>query len=59
MGPDDALKAVKLLNPKVVIPVHYNTWDPIKQDPKEWAGRVEKETESKAKVIEPGDTFSL
>ena len=27
MGPDDALRAVKLLQPKHVIPVHYNTWD--------------------------------
>ena len=27
MGPDDALRAVKMLTPKVVIPMHYNTWD--------------------------------
>lgn len=33
MGPDDALRAVKLLRPKMVIPVHYNTWEVIAQDP--------------------------
>ncbi|NIV32515.1 MAG: metal-dependent hydrolase, partial [Anaerolineae bacterium] len=32
MGPDDALRAVKLLAPKVVIPIHYDTFDVIKQD---------------------------
>ena len=31
MGPDDALEAVKLLQPKVVVPSHYNTWPVIEQ----------------------------
>src|SRR5262245_15984036 len=26
MGPDDALRAVKFLSPKMVVPIHYNTW---------------------------------
>src|SRR5262245_57766328 len=29
MGPDDALRAVKLLTPKKVVPIHYDTWPPI------------------------------
>ena len=33
MGPDDALRAVKLIKPKQVVPIHYNTFDIIKQDP--------------------------
>ena len=32
MGPEDAVRAVKLLGPKVIVPMHYDTWDPIKQD---------------------------
>jgi len=32
MGPDDALLALKLLKPKMVLPVHYNTFPPIEQD---------------------------
>src|SRR5690606_35781659 len=36
MGPDDAVRAVKLLNPKRVIPEHYNTWDLIAQDITAW-----------------------
>ena len=27
MGPEDALRAVKLIQPKHVIPIHYNTFD--------------------------------
>lgn len=59
MGPDDALRAVKLIQPKHVIPVHYNTWDLIAQDPGTWARRVEAETATKAHVIKPGESFSI
>ena len=59
MGPDDALRAAKLLQAKNVIPVHYNTWDLIAQDPAAWARRVEAETLSKVHVIKPGESFSL
>jgi L-ascorbate metabolism protein UlaG (beta-lactamase superfamily) len=59
MGPRDALRAVKLIQPKHVIPVHYNTWDVIKQDPTAWAERVESETMANPHVLKPGETFSL
>ena len=59
MGPDDALRAVKLIRPKHVIPIHFNTWDLISQDPKAWANRVEKETQTKVHVIKPGESFTL
>ena len=59
MGPDDALRAVKLIEPARVIPIHYNTFDVIKQDPNAWAVRVEKETAAKVKVMQPGDWIQL
>jgi L-ascorbate metabolism protein UlaG (beta-lactamase superfamily) len=59
MGPDDALRAVKLIQPKHVIPVHYNTWELIAQDAQAWAARVEKETEAKAHILKPGESFSI
>ncbi len=59
MGPDDALKAVKLIRPKHVVPVHYNTWGLIEQDPHAWAQRVEAETEAKAHVLDPGGSVSF
>jgi len=59
MGPDDALRAVKLIRPEHVIPVHYNTWGLIKQDPDAWAKRVEGETDTHAHVLKPGESFTL
>jgi L-ascorbate metabolism protein UlaG (beta-lactamase superfamily) len=59
MGPDDALRAVKLLRPKHVIPIHFNTFDLIHQDAKAWAARVEKETGTKVHVLKPGESFEL
>lgn len=59
MGPDDALRAVKLIQPKHVIPIHYDTFGLIAQDAKAWAQRVEKETGTKAHVLKPGESFVL
>lgn len=59
MGPDDALRAVKLLKPKHVIPVHYDTWELIAQDADAWASRVSAETEATPHVLKPGESFSL
>ncbi|MBN1121222.1 MAG: metal-dependent hydrolase [Anaerolineae bacterium] len=59
MGPDDALRAVKLLRPKTVIPMHFGTWKPIEQDAAAWVERVNAETESQAVLLHPGDTFTL
>jgi L-ascorbate metabolism protein UlaG (beta-lactamase superfamily) len=59
MGPDDALRAVKLIQPKHVIPVHYNTFDLIQQDPEAWAERVRTETDTAPHILKPGESFSL
>ncbi len=59
MGPDDALRAVKFLRPKLVVPVHYNTWDLIAQDPQAWKERVEAETETHVHVLRPGESLNL
>jgi L-ascorbate metabolism protein UlaG (beta-lactamase superfamily) len=59
MGPDDALRAVRLLQPKHVIPIHYNTWELIAQDARAWARRVQAETQAVPHVLSPGEQFSL
>ena len=59
MGPDDALRAVKLVKPKLAVPCHYNTWPPIAQDGDAWAKRVEAETDTKVHVLSAGDTLDL
>ncbi|QEH32010.1 metal-dependent hydrolase [Aquisphaera giovannonii] len=59
MGPDDALKALKLLKPKAVIPIHYNTFPPITQDAHAWAERVKAETSTTPVVLQPGEWYEL
>jgi L-ascorbate metabolism protein UlaG (beta-lactamase superfamily) len=59
MGPEDALRAVKLLEPKAVIPIHYDTFDVIKQDPHAFAARVEDETAAKCVILRPGEVYRL
>lgn len=41
MGITDAVKAVELTNPRVAIPMHYNTFPVINADPYEFKKRVE------------------
>jgi L-ascorbate metabolism protein UlaG (beta-lactamase superfamily) len=41
MGIDDAVKAVEFLNPKMAVPMHYNTFGVIEADPQEFKRKVE------------------
>jgi L-ascorbate metabolism protein UlaG (beta-lactamase superfamily) len=59
MGPDDALRAVKLIEPKRVLPIHYNTWDVISQDAAAWAERVKREMKTEPVVLKPGDSLEF
>jgi len=52
MGPEDAAYAVSLLKPKIVVPVHYNTFPPIEQDPADFAKLVE---DAEVQVLKPGE----
>jgi L-ascorbate metabolism protein UlaG (beta-lactamase superfamily) len=40
MGPEDAARAVEFIEPRVVIPMHYDTWPAIAQDPAAFRERV-------------------
>jgi L-ascorbate metabolism protein UlaG (beta-lactamase superfamily) len=44
MGPDDSVLALEYLQPKIVVPGHYNTWPPIAIDVNAWAEKVRQET---------------
>lgn len=59
MGPDDALLAVKLLRPKVVVPIHYDTFEVIRQDANAWAQRVREETTTRIELMRPGDVTTV
>src|SRR2546429_6235717 len=40
MGIEDAVRAVEFVQPRAVIPMHYNTWDVIKADPEQFKRQV-------------------
>lgn len=56
MGPEDAAYAAELLKAKTVVPIHYNTFPPIKQDPEEFKKLVKG---SDVKVMKAGDQFEI
>jgi L-ascorbate metabolism protein UlaG (beta-lactamase superfamily) len=56
MGPDDAYKAVEMLMPRHVIPIHFNTWELIAQDAGKWSKRVE-ELGVKVHVLKPCESL--
>jgi L-ascorbate metabolism protein UlaG (beta-lactamase superfamily) len=56
MGIDDAVKAVELLRPKAVVPMHYNTFPVIAANPNDFVKRVV-ELGTNAVVVQPGESF--
>ena len=59
MGPADAVEAVKLLQPKQVVPIHYNTFPVIEQDADAFKQKVERETDARCVVLQPGERLEL
>jgi L-ascorbate metabolism protein UlaG (beta-lactamase superfamily) len=59
MGIKEATKAVELIQPKIVVPMHYNTFDVIIQDPLEFKQAVESKTNTKVIIMQPGQSIEL
>lgn len=59
MGPEDAVKAAGLLRAKNVVPGHYNTFPLIEQDAEKFASDVEATTDSRAIVMQPGESVEI
>ncbi len=59
MGIKEAVKAVELLQPKIVVPMHYNTFDVIKQDPEKFKRAVEAKVDTKVIIMEPGKSIKF
>ena len=56
MGPEDAATAVGFIEPEVVIPVHYDTWPLIEQDPEHFRALVGERAH--VQVMAPGDRYA-
>lgn len=59
MGIEDSIQAIKLIEPKCVLPAHYNTWPPIEQDADAWAEQVSGETNAAPVVLKVGEAFEV
>jgi L-ascorbate metabolism protein UlaG (beta-lactamase superfamily) len=58
MGIDDAVRAAGFLKARVNIPMHYNTFDIIRADPEEFAGKV-RAAGARAVVVKPGTEYRV
>ena len=59
MGIKEAVKAVELIRPEIVVPMHYSTFDVIKQDPEEFKRAVEAKVDTKVIIMRPGESIEL
>ena len=60
MGIPEAVKAVELVRPKVAIPMHYNTWPPIAQNPEEFAEAVAACCpDTQVVIVKPGESVEI
>lgn len=58
MGVEDAIRAVGMLKPKMVVPMHYNTFDVIKADPEAFRKGLE-ESPVKVAILKPGGSVEV
>jgi L-ascorbate metabolism protein UlaG (beta-lactamase superfamily) len=59
MGPSDAAEAASMLQPKLVVPMHYNTWPVIAQSPDDFKTDVETRFNIPVHIMKPGDAYIL
>jgi len=59
MDPRQAALAAKFVGAKTVVPMHYGTWPPIEQDPKEFAKLVKKQCKAEVVIMTPGDVVEV
>lgn len=59
MAPEEAMIAAQYIGAPLVIPIHYNTWPVIRQDPLPFKNVIERTTDITVAVLSPGETISL
>jgi L-ascorbate metabolism protein UlaG (beta-lactamase superfamily) len=57
MGPEDAARAVELIEPKTVVPMHYDTFPVIEQDPEDFRRRVG--DRARVEILNPGESLEI
>lgn len=56
MGPEDAARAAKRIGAKLVVPIHYNTFPVIEQDPQVFIDLL---TENEGKIMSVSETLEV
>lgn len=59
MGPDEAMVAASYIGSDLIIPIHYNTWDVISQDPLPFKHAIEATSDMRVAILEPGERLEL
>jgi L-ascorbate metabolism protein UlaG (beta-lactamase superfamily) len=57
MGPEDAARAVEMIEPEVVIPMHYDTFPVIEQNPESFRTLVG--DRARVEILQPGQTIEI
>ena len=50
---------MRLINPRVALAQHFNTFPPIRQDGKAWADRVCKDLRVEVPFLQPGEAANV
>jgi L-ascorbate metabolism protein UlaG (beta-lactamase superfamily) len=59
MGTAEAMMAASFIGAKMVIPIHYNTWDKIRADPMAFKKAIERTTDIHVEVMQPGECITI
>jgi len=59
MGPDEAMIAANYIGAKTVIPMHYNSFPEIAQDPLPFKKAIERTTDLKVVLLQPGESIEV
>jgi L-ascorbate metabolism protein UlaG (beta-lactamase superfamily) len=59
MGIAEAMMAANFVGAKMVIPIHYNTWEKIAVDPMPFKEAIERTTDMKVKILAPGESVEI
>ncbi len=59
MGISEAMIAANFIGAKTVIPIHYNTWDKIIADPLVFKEAIERTTDIRVNVLQPGECMDF
>ncbi len=59
MGPEEAMIAAQYIGAPLVIPIHYDTWPVIRQDPGLFRAALQRTTGIRVNILAPGESLTI